>query len=72
MSENHTTETKSVRELAREYVEAHEAFINAYRANSAAGLSLEERIDRQLACDAALKTSVDARVALDAAQAVAA
>lgn len=69
MSENHTTATKSVRELAREYVVAHEAACAALILTHQTGLPLEERIDRHLTYDAAHKKAVAARAALDAAQA---
>lgn len=71
MSENSTiTETRTVRELAREYLLASSTYSAAYKANSAGSDDIEVRIDLQLACDAALKAVTTARIALDAAQKV--
>lgn len=58
----------SVRELARELCLAQDAFRNAYRATLQTGQTIEQRIDNQLAVDAAEKTLGAARIALTRAQ----
>lgn len=68
MAENPTTtETRTVRELARELCIAQDAYNKAYWANSST-LPIDERIDAQIASDAAFKVVMAARAALTAAQ----
>lgn len=69
MSENHTTETKSVRELARAVIETQDIYSKAYWETCNTNLSPDERIDALLASDAALKVACAAKRALAEAQA---
>jgi hypothetical protein len=62
----------TIRTLARTYVEACDAYKAAYRVSINSDLSIEDRVDAQLAVDAASVAMCLARRALDEAQKVAA